>query len=60
MKGQSIDGAEAQFAMLRGLLKGKGLSDFECFYKELCTLEAAAPKSVSKILAKMTKEQFPE
>ena len=60
VKGQSIDGAEAQFAMLRGLLKGKALSDFEQFYKELSTLEAAAPESVSKILANMTKEVFLE
>ena len=60
VKGQSIDGTEAQFAMLRGLLKGKALSDFKRFYKELSTLEAAAPESVPKILAKMTKEVFPK
>ncbi len=60
VKGQSIDGAEAQFAMLRGLLKGKALSDFERFYKELSTLEAATPESVPKVLAQMSKEVFPE
>ena len=41
VRGQNISGAEWQFVMLKCLLKGKALTDFELFHEELLDAEKA-------------------
>ena len=60
IKGQHIQTAESQFDMLKRLLKGKALSDFDRFFRELSETAKKAVENVEKVLRQMTTEIFPE
>ena len=60
IKGQHILNAESQFDMLKRLLKGKALADFDRFFGELSETEKKAVDNVERVLRSMTEELFPE
>ena len=60
VKGQNVTTADSQFVMLKRLLQGKALLDFEQFFDEMSEEDQGTLKAVEIMLRQITKELFPE